>query len=228
MQKIKVMKSLFPILTILFLTACNCPNSTDKLLAEVWHKDQHVRLQMQELTKAVSIDGKTEFIDSLITLSESVERIDKENIAVIDSLLQQGLPKDLSKESYKTIWIVIDHASLEKQEQYLPVIEKMSLEGLIEIDNYAILFDRIAMKQNIPQRYGSQSIQFGSPDNMYLYIWPVENAETLDSLRATVGMGPILEYLEQLTEYSGIDAQYVPLMTVEEINKMRLNKWESN
>ena len=84
------MKSLFSILTILFLTACNCSNSTDKLLAEVWHKDQHVRHQMQE---AVSIDRKTELIDSLIILSESVERIDKENIAVIDSLLQQGLPK---------------------------------------------------------------------------------------------------------------------------------------
>lgn len=215
------MKSLFSILTILSLTACNCTNSTDKLLVEVWHKDQHVRHQMQELTKAVSIDGKTELIDSLITLSESVERIDNENIAVIDSLLQQGLPKGLSEESYKTIWIVIDHASLEKQEQYISIIEKMSLEGLVDIDNYAIIFDRIAMKQNRPQRYGSQSVQFGSPGNMHLYIWPVENAESLDSLRATVGMGPISEYLEQLTESSGIDTKYEPLMTIEEFNKIR-------
>lgn len=136
-------------------------------------------------------------------------------------MLQQGLPKGLSEESYKTIWIVIDHASLEKQEQYISIIEKMSLEGLIDIDNYAIIFDRIAMKQNRPQRYGSQSVQFGSPGNMHLYIWPVENAESLDSLRATVGMGPISEYLEQLTESSGIDTKYEPLMTIEEFNKIR-------
>lgn len=97
----------------------------------------------------------------------------------------------------------------------------MSSEGLIDVDNYAILFDRIAMKQNRPQRYGSQSVQFGTPGNMHLYIWPVENAESLDSLRETVGMGPILKYLEQLTEYLGIDAQYVPLLTVDEINKLR-------
>lgn len=45
-----------------------------------------------------------------------------------------------------------------------------------------------AMKQNRPQRYGSQSVQFGTPGNMHLYIWPVENAESLDSLRAIVGM----------------------------------------
>lgn len=34
-------------------------------------------------------------------------------------------------------------------------------------------------------------------------------------------MGPILKYLEQLTEYLGIDAQYVPLLIVDEINKLR-------
>lgn len=215
------MKLFYSILTMLLLTACNSSNSTDKLLTEVLYKDQYVRLQMQELTKAVNNDGNAELIDSLIVLSENIERIDKENIAVIDSLLQQGLPKGLSEESYKTIWIVIDHASLEKQVQHLSIIEKMSSEGLIDVDNYAILFDRIAMKQNRPQRYGSQSVQFGTPGNMHLYIWPVENAESLDSLRETVGMGPILKYLEQLTEYLGIDAQYVPLLTVDEINKLR-------
>ena len=215
------MKVFYSILTMLLLTACNSSNSTDKLLAEVLYKDQYVRLQMKELTKAVNNDGNAELIDSLVVLSENIERIDKENIAVIDSLLQQGLPKGLSEESYKTIWIVIDHASLEKQKQYLSIIEKMSSEGLIDVDNYAILFDRIAMKQNRPQRYGSQSIQFGTPGNMHLYIWPVENAESLDSLRATVGMESILKYLEQLTEYLGIDAQYVPQLTVDEINKMR-------
>ena len=215
------MKVFYSILTMLLLTACNSPNSADKLLAEVWYKGQYVRLQMQGLTKAVNNDGNAELIDSLIVLSENIERIDKENIAVIDSLLQQGLPKGLSEESYKTIWIVIDHASLEKQKQYLSIIEKMSSEGLIDVDSYAILFDRIAMKQNRPQRYGSQSVQFGTPGNMQLYIWPVENAESLDSLRATVGMESILKYLEQLTEYLGIDAQYVPQLTVDEINKMR-------
>ena len=85
--------------------------------------------------------------------------IDNENMAVVDSLLQQGLPEGLSAESYKTIWIVIDHASLEKQEQHLSHIEQMTLRGLVDRDNYAILFDRIAMKRNRPQRYGSQSVQ---------------------------------------------------------------------
>ena len=142
-------------------------------------------------------------------------------MAVVDSLLQQGLPEGLSAESYKTIWIVIDHVSLEKQEQHLSLIVQMTLRGLVDRDNYAILFDRIAMKRNRPQRYGSQSVQFGSPGDMYLYIWPVKKAEGLDSLRSTVGMNPISEYLQQLTEVTGINAQYVPQLTVTEINIMR-------
>lgn len=118
------MKLFYSILTMLLLTACNSSNSTDKLLTEVLYKDQYVRLQMQELTKAVNNDGNAELIDSLIVLSENIERIDKENIAAIDSLLQQGLPKGLSEESYKTIWIVIDHASLEKQVQPFLLLKK--------------------------------------------------------------------------------------------------------
>lgn len=215
------MKRLFIVVALLSLMGCNSTRQTDKLLSEVWHKDQDIRHQMIELTRAVSVDKRVELIDSLITATEEVERIDNQNMAIVDSLLQRGLPKGLSAESYKTIWIVIDHASLEKQVQHLPLIEQMALEGLIERDNYAILFDRVAMKQNRPQRYGSQAVQFGSPDNMRLYIWPVEEAEKLDSIRTTVGMSPINDYLQQLTESAGIDALYIPQMTVEQINKMR-------
>ena len=63
--------------------------------------------------------------------------------------------------------------------------------------------------------------QFNLPGDMYLYIWPVKKAEGLDSLRSTVGMNPISEYLQQLTEVTGINAQYVPQLTVTEINIMR-------
>ena len=215
------MKRLFITFAVLSLIGCNSTRSTDKLLAEVWRKDQDIRHQMIELTRAVSVDKRVELIDSLITITEEIERIDNQNMAIVDSLLQRALPKGLSAESYKTIWIVIDHASLEKQVQHLPLIEQMALEGLIERDNYATLFDRIAMKQNMPQRYGSQAVQFGAPDNMHLYIWPVEDAEKLDSLRATVGMSPINDYLQQLTESTGVNALYVPQITVEQINKMR-------
>ena len=223
------MRITFPIvgLILLICTACNNSKSTDELLAKVWESDQSIRQQMVELTKAVTTENRTDLIDSLISTSEQVERIDAENMAIVDSLLLNGLPQGLSAQSYKTIWIVIDHSTLEKQVQYLPLIEKMATAGLIAPDEYAILFDRVAMKQNRPQRYGSQSVQFGRPDAMQLYIWPDENPAQLDSLRSEVGMSPIAEYLKTLTKTTGIEAKFDPAMTVEELNKIRERERES-
>lgn len=205
----------------LLLVACGSTKSTDEILAEVWEKDQAIRVQMLKLNTAVIVEGRTELIDSLVSVSEEVERIDDENLVIVEDVLQQGLPAGLSADSYNTIWIVIDHASIEKQEEYLPIVEQMSAEGLIPIDKYAILLDRVAMRQKRPQRYGSQVLQFGQADAVKSYVWPVENPMVLDSLRSSVGMSPIADYVNQITETTGIEAIYNPDMTVEEITQMR-------
>ena len=103
--------------------ACGTTKTTDNILAEVWEKDQAIRVQMLKLNTAVIVEGRTELVDSLVAVSEEVERIDDENLAIVEDVLQQGLPVGLSADSYNTIWIVIDHASTEKQEQYLPIVE---------------------------------------------------------------------------------------------------------
>lgn len=205
----------------LLLVACGSTKSTDEILTEVWEKDQAIRVQMLKLNTAVIVEGRTELIDSLVSVSEEVERIDDENLVIVEDVLQQGLPAGLSADSYNTIWIVIDHASIEKQEEYLPIVEQMSAEGLIPIDKHAILLDRVAMRQKRPQRYGSQVLQFGQADAVKSYVWPVENPMVLDSLRSSVGMCPIADYVNQITETTGIEAIYNPDMTVEEITQMR-------
>lgn len=214
------MKRIFIVVVLLF-AAYGCQRNIDKVLAEVWDKDQAVRHKMMELTKAVTIDGCTEKIDSLVIISELQERIDAENIVIVERILCNGLPKNLSADSYKTIWIVIDHASHEKQEQYLPIVEQMVKMGVIGADEYAILSDRVAMGQNRPQRYGSQVVQFGSTDMLQMYVYPIEDADALDSLRASVGLSPMAEYLNRVTEATGIEVKYEPRMTIEQFDKLR-------
>lgn len=214
------MRNLFLFVALLFV-ACGAPQTTDRMLAEVWQRDQAIREQMMELTRAVTVDGRMELVDSLLATNEAMDRIDAENMAVVDDLLAEGLPVGLSADSYQTIWIVIDHASQEKQEQYLPLVEQMAEGELIGHDEYATLFDRVAMKQNRPQRYGTQSVQFGMPEAMQLYLWPVECPELLDSLRASIGLSPIAEYLEVLTRTAGIEAKFDSQMTVEKLNALR-------
>ena len=64
-------------------------------------------------------------------------------------------------------------------------------------------------------------LQFGVSGDLKSYVWPVENPMVLDSLRSSVGMGPIADYVNQITETTGIEAIYNPNITVDEINKMR-------
>ena len=205
----------------LLLVGCATTKSVDALLAEVWNDDQQPRQQMVELTKAVTVEGRTELINSLILVNDIVERNDTKNIKVVDKILKNGLPQGLTEESYKTIWIVIDHASLEKQEQYLPLVEQMATEGYIGLDEYAILYDRVAMGQNRHQRYGSQLVQFGAVDAQKLYVWPIKDGAKLDSLRNTVGMSPFSDYLKDIEEATGITPIYDSTLTIEELNKIR-------
>lgn len=215
------MRNLIFCITALLLMGCATTKSTDKLLAEVWNDDQQPRHQLVELTKAVTVEGRTELIDSLILVNDIVERNDAKNIKVVDKILKSGLPQGLSEESYKTIWIVIDHAPLEKQEQYLPLVEQMATEGYVGVDEYAILYDRVAMGQNRHQRHGSQLVQFGAVDAQKLYVWPIEDGAKVDSLRNTVGMSPFSDYLKDIEEATGITPIYDSTLTIEELNKMR-------
>ena len=216
------MKYLFVIISLLFIACCG-QKSADTILAEVWDKDQSIRHKIIELTKAVTIDGCTEKMDSLVISCELQERIDAENLAIVEKLLRNGLPKNLSHNSYEVIWIVIDHAPLEKQEQYLPLIKQMADMGLVGADECAILLDRVAMGRNHPQCYGSQIVQFGTPDVMQMYVYPIENPDIVDSLRASVGLSPLVEYLDQVTKTMGCEVKYEPAMTVEQLNELRNN-----
>ena len=212
--------SIFIFLLLVF-AGCASTRSIDTLLVEVWNDDQQSRHQLVELTKAVTVDGRTELIDSLVLVNEIIERNDARNIKIVDKILKSGLPEGLAEESYKTIWIVIDHATLEKQEQYLPLVYQMATAGYIGLDEYAILYDRVAMGKNSPQRYGSQLVQFGNADNLQLYVWPIENVEELDSLRNTVGMSSFNKYLKHIEETMGITPMHDTTLTIEELNKMR-------
>ena len=216
--------SIVALLSAFGLAGCVTTKSVDALLTEVWNDDQQPRHQMVKLTKAVTVEGRTDLIDSLIMVSDIVERNDARNIKIVDKILKRGLPQGLAEESYKTIWIVIDHATLEKQEQYLPLVEQMAADGYVGVDEYAILYDRVAMGQNRTQRYGSQLVQFGAVDAQKLYVWPIEDGAKVDSLRNTVGMSPFSDYLKDIEEATGITPIYDSSLTIEELNKMRGNE----
>lgn len=54
-----------------------------------------------------------------------------------------------------------------------------------------------------------------------MWLWPVEDAERLDSLRAAVGLPPIAEYLEAVEAACGRPVVWERTKTVAETTEMR-------
>ncbi|MBI9035806.1 MAG: hypothetical protein JEZ03_15195 [Bacteroidales bacterium] len=94
-----------------------------------------------------------------------------------------------------TLWLVIQHAPLETQEKYLPLLKKSVLEGESSESHLALLEDRIQMRNGKPQTYGSQITTDKETGEQVVYeIW---EPEYVNQRRKEVGLGPIEDYVKR-------------------------------
>ncbi len=199
-------------LLVLFVTlfACNNKKSahssaaqTDSLLCELHERDQQIRHELMKVQRAFIAEQRAELVDSIVMLVEEEERTDSLNRVVVDSLLQNGWPEGLSEQSNQTIWLIIDHGDVEYQERYLPLIEQQAMRGIISLANYATLSDRVNVRRQRPQRYGTQTGYIQRDGETFTYVYPIEDIAKLDSLRLSVGLDSMHIYLRQVSETLG-------------------------
>ena len=95
-------------------------------------------------------------------------------------------------------FLLVQHADLDRpfQAKVLQILEPLVASQETQPKNYAYLYDRVAVGQGRPQRYGTQGRCTGpgvwSPND-------VEAADKLDERRASVGLGPEAEYQASFT-----------------------------
>lgn len=203
----------------------------DSLLTKAYKQDQKVRAESLNLMNRLNNVGadniSAETVDSLMMLQEQTQIIDKENQLLIASILKNGLPKGLSPQSYKAIWLIIDHADLKLQK--VPANHgRSSMQKLISANDFAVLTDRICMKEGKPQKYGTQSYTVTSEGKQVIYIWPVEDARKLNTLRNEIGAGDIETYVQMLKTTVGCEVIYDPELTVSQMKKMGLLNHKSS
>ena len=189
--------SIFPILIIVALASCNQYN---RILEEVYDNDQAAR----EWTKGMSSLSA----DEIVNYSTEMELADSLNQAIVFGILdKEGWPSHLSDKANQAIWIVIDHSDLACRSKYLALVKEKAEQGILDKTSYAILNDRVLMEEGKHQIYGTQikmaATIVDDKITMQLCLWPVENPENLDSLRSTVGLSPIEEYLKASSESIG-------------------------
>ncbi|HNL37520.1 MAG TPA: hypothetical protein PKH43_00255 [Saprospiraceae bacterium] len=113
--------------------------------------------------------------------------------ALLDSLGWLGAD-EVGDKANRAFFLVIQHADLPVQEKYLPMMRQAVADGKANASNLAYLEDRVLMRHGRPQRYGSQIVRDQETGAWILY--EVEDPASLDQRRASVGLGPISEYLD--------------------------------
>lgn len=216
------MKKSLCALFVSLLAALPAPaRNLDSLLLVVHNRDQAVRREVIRLSQQVPPQ-----VDSLMAAYARMQAADAANQRIVSDLLDSnGWPEGISPAASETIWLVIDHADLAMQKRYMPLIEEQVRAGRVSKSSYATLLDRMLMREGLPQRYGTQTVsrsRLVEGDSARMesvgYLWPLESPECIDSLRATVGLGPVDEYLKLVEETCGTPCVWDPALRVEDLS----------
>lgn len=93
------------------------------------------------------------------------------------------------------LFMVIQHAPLEIQEKYLPLLKASALKGESNGNHLALLEDRIQVRNGKKQTYGTQFTTDEKTGKQIVYdIW---EPEYVNQRRKAVGLGPIETYLKK-------------------------------
>lgn len=159
-------------------------------LDSVYETDQGLRRQIAEIEKEYGRNSQ-----------EMQEHWGKINKA--DSINEIKVTKILDKYGWlgadvvgskgnQTLFLVIQHADIETQIKYLPMMREAVKVGIARSSSLALLEDRVALRQGGKQIYGSQIGRDNETGKSY--VLPLVDPENVNERRAEVGLGPIEDY----------------------------------
>ena len=152
-------------------------------LEEMLERDQAYRTQWilsrqlhhEETQRDIALRLRADSIDSL------------NQVEIRKILKEHGFPKktEVGTSACEAAWIIIQHAPLDVQKEYLPILERAATEGNIQAALVATLHDRIDVREGHPQKYGTQRNSNG--------LCPLLNEKMVNQWRKEVGLPPLDE-----------------------------------
>ncbi len=122
--------------------------------------------------------------------------INTENLARLEEIIaEHGWPKrtDVGNSAAQTVFLIIQHADLEVQKKYLPMMKEAADNKEASWSALAMLLDRIEMREGRPQIYGSQISR--NEEGAYK-VYKLIDPEYVNQRRKEVGLPPIEDYVE--------------------------------
>ena len=149
--------------------------------------DQKKRMIMDSVQRIFGWDSK-----EMKDLWAKQNYADSLNLIRIKEIIKQyGYPgESLVGNQSSTAWLVIQHADLKAQEQYLPILQDAANKGELPKSSFALLVDRVRMRRGEKQLYGSQ-IQTKNGKSV---IYPIEDEPNVNKRRAEMGLDPLEDY----------------------------------
>jgi len=123
--------------------------------------------------------------------------INQKNIKRIQEIIKEnGWPKKsvVKGSAAGTVFLVIQHADIEIQKKYLPLMTEAANNGEASWRSLALLIDRVNLGEGKRQIYGSQiGIE---PKSGKFYVSPLVDPENVNKRRNEVGLGKIEDYVK--------------------------------
>ncbi len=162
-----------------------------KKLEEIQRSDQENREKLIDILEKEGKDSK-----KFKELNKKIKVIDSSNMVQVAKILDERgwLGEDVvGQQGNVTLFLVVQHANLETQKKYLPMLRDAVEKGNAKPSFLAMLEDRVAMLDGKKQIYGSQ-IQTNEKTGA-LYVHPIADPDNVDERRAKVGLGKLSDYL---------------------------------
>jgi hypothetical protein len=186
-----------------------------KELLSVYEEDQGIRIKFMSIYKNPNSDRKK--IDSIGKIMNYKDSLNLIRVSkILDTKCWVG-EDVVGEEANKTLFLVIQHADLQTQQKYLPMMREAVKKGNASGANLALMEDRVALREGRKQIYGSQIGM--NRDTKQNYVSPLEDPENVDQRRAKVGLQPIADYVSQWQIKWDVEQYKRDLPTLETIEK---------
>lgn len=153
--------------------------------------DQSYRKQIDEIEEKHGRDS-----DEMKAHWKLIQKTDSINLIKVSKILDERgwLGSDIiGDQGNSTLFLVIQHADLETQLKYLPMMREAVKSGNARASSLALLEDRVALRQGKRQIYGSQISR--DPETGEYFVSPLIEPEKVNERRAEVGLGTIEDYV---------------------------------
>tara|TARA_R110002096_G_scaffold153935_1_gene317961 strand:- start:309 stop:980 length:672 start_codon:yes stop_codon:yes gene_type:complete len=162
-------------------------------LEEVGKEDQVLRRLMGCARERFGIDS-----EEMKTFYKVLAKLDSQNVVSLSKMVDErgwlGI-SDIGVEANKSQWLIIQHAKIDLQEKYLPLLRESFNKNESNGSHLAMLEDRILIRKGKKQIYGTQVKM--DPKNGKWYLHPIKDSLNVDKRRHELGMQTLTEYMNE-------------------------------